>query len=71
MNDPRAQATFKPSGYYNLCIFIIIQDYYELPKRTLRTNGKNCQFFEANKFRDVQILYQDKGSMDMTFNAFK
>ena len=32
MNDPRVQAMFKRSRHNNLSIFIISQDYYELPK---------------------------------------
>ena len=32
MNDPRVQALFKTSRHYNLSIFIISQDYYELPQ---------------------------------------
>ena len=39
MNDPRVQAIFKRSRHNNLSIFIISQDYYELPKRTIRANG--------------------------------
>ena len=36
MNDPRVQAMFKRSRHNNLSIFKISQDYYELPKRTIR-----------------------------------
>ena len=32
MNDPRVQAMFKRSRHNNLSIFLISQDYYELPK---------------------------------------
>ena len=32
MNDPRVQAMFKRSRHNNLSIFIISQDYYELPE---------------------------------------
>ena len=32
MNDPLVQAMCKRSGHNNLSIFIISQDYYELPK---------------------------------------
>ena len=31
MNDPQVQAMFKRSRYNNLSIFLINQDYYELP----------------------------------------
>ena len=35
MDDPRVQAMFKRSRHNNLSIFIISQDYYELPKKQL------------------------------------
>ena len=71
MNDPRVQAMFKRSSHINLSIFIISQDYYELPKRTIRANGNNYHIFKPNNFRDVQNLYQDKTSRDMTLKGFK
>ena len=71
MNDPRVQAMFKRSRHINLSIFIISQDYYELPKKTIRANGNIYHIFKPNIFRDVQTLYQDEGSMDMTLNEFK
>ena len=71
MNDPRVQAMFKRSRHNNLSIFIISQDYYELPKRTTRANGNVYHNFKPNNFRAVQNLYQDKASMDMTLNEFK
>ena len=71
MNDPRVQAMFKKSRPNNLSIFIISQDDYELPKRTIRANGNIYHIFKPNNFRDAQNLYQDKASMDMTLNEFK
>ena len=71
MNDPRVQAMFKRSRHNNLFNFIISQDYYELPNRTIRANGNIYHIFKPNSFRDVQNLYQDKTSMDMTLNEFK
>ena len=71
LNDPRVQAMFKRSRHNNLSSFIISQDYYELPKRTIRANGNIYQIFKPNSFRDVQNLYQDKTSMDMTLDEFK
>ena len=71
MNDPRVEAMFKRSGHNNLYILIISQEYYELPKRTIRANGNIYHIFKPNKFRDVQNLYQDKASMDMTLSEFK
>ena len=71
MDDPRVQAMFKQSRHNNLSIFIISQDYYELPKRTIRANGNIYQIFKPNVFRDVLNLYLDKSCMDMTLNEFK
>ena len=62
---------FKRGRYNNLSIFIICQDYYELPKRTIRANGNIYHIFKASNLRDVQNLYQDKTSMEMTLNEFK
>ena len=45
MNDPRVQAMFKRSRHNNLSIFIMSQDYYELPKKTIRANGKIYHIF--------------------------
>ena len=50
---------------------MISQDYYELPKRTIRANGNIYHIFKPKNFRDVQNLYQDKASMDKTLNEFK
>ena len=71
MDDPRVQAMFKRSRHSALSIFIISQDYYELSKKTIRCNGNIYHIFKPNNFRDVQNLYQDKASMDMTLNEFK
>ena len=71
INNEKIQAMFKRGRHNNLSIFIISQDYYELPKRTIRANGNIYHIFKPNNFRDVQNLYQDKASMDMTLNEFK
>ena len=61
---------FERSRHNNLSIFIISQDYYELPKRTIRNNGNIYHIFKPNNFRDDKNLYQGKASMDMTLNEF-
>ena len=71
MIDPRVQAMFRRSRHNNLSIFIISQDYYELPRRTIRANGNIYHIFKPKNFRDVLNLYQDKNSMDLTLNEFK
>ena len=62
MNDRRVQAMFKRSRHNILSIFVISQDFYELPKKTLRANGNIYHIIKPNKFRDVQNLYHDKAS---------
>ena len=54
-----------------MSIFIISQDQYELPKRSIRANGNIYHIFKPNNFRDVQNFYQDRASMDMTPNEFR
>ena len=68
MNDPRVQVRFKRSRHSNLSIFIISQDYYKLPKRTIRANDNIYHIFKPNNFLDVRNIYQDKASMDMTLD---
>ena len=62
---------FKRGRHNNLSIFIIRQDYYELPKRTIRCNGNVFHSFKPKKYLDVRNIYQDKASMDMTLDEFK
>ena len=71
MNDPRVQAMFKRSRHNNLSFFIISQDYYELPKRTIRADGNIYHIFKPNNFRDVLNIYRDKSFMDMNLNEFE
>ena len=71
INNDKIQAMFKRGRHNNLSIFIISQDYYELPKRTIRANGNIYHIFKPNKFRDVPTLYQGKASVDMTINEPK
>ena len=62
---------FKRSRHNNLSIFIISQDYNELPKKTIRANGNIYHIFKPNIFLDVRNIYQDKVSMEMTLDEFK
>ena len=62
---------FKRGRHNSLSFFIISEEYYEPPKRTTRANGNISHLFKPNNFRDVQNLYQDKASLDMTLNEFK
>ena len=69
--NEKIQAMFKRGRHNNLSIFIICQDYYELPKKTIRANGNIFHLFKPNKYLDVRNIFQDKASMDMTLNEFK
>ena len=71
INSYKIKAMFKRGRHNNLSIFIISQDYYELPKRTIRYNGNILHLFKPNKYLDVRNIYQNKASMDMTLNDFK
>ena len=71
MNNPRVQAMFKRSRHNNLSIFIISQDYYELPKKTIRANGNIYHLFKPNNFSDVCNIYQDKAKTDKTLDEYK
>ena len=70
MKDPRVQAMFKRSGHNNLSIFIVSQEYYKIPKRSIRANGSIFHIFRPKNFRDVQRLSQDKVPMAITLNEF-
>ena len=71
INNDKIQAMFKRGRHNNLSIFTISQDYYELPKRTIRENGNIFHLFKTNNYLDVRNIYQDKASMDMTLDEFK
>ena len=71
INNDKIQAIFKRGRHNNLTIFIISQDYYELPKKRIRANGNIFHIFKPNNFLDVRNIYQDKASMDITLNEFK
>ena len=71
MNDPRVRAMLKRSLHNILSIFIISQDYHELPKKTIRSNGNIYHIFKPNNFLNVRNIYQDKVSMDMTLDEYK
>ena len=71
MNDPRVQATFKRSRHNDLTIFLISQDYYELPKKTIRARENVYHIFKPNNFLDFRNFYQDKASMDRTSDEFE
>ena len=46
----KIQAMFKRGRHNKLSIFIISQDYYELPKKTIRANGNIYHKFKPKNF---------------------
>ena len=62
---------FKRGRHNKKSTLTISQDYYELPKRTIRANGNIYHIFKPDNYRDVQNLYQNKASMDMTLSEIK
>ena len=59
-------------GRHNiLSIISLREDFYELPKKAVRANGNFYHIFKLNDYGDVQNLYQDKPSMDVTLDEFK
>ena len=71
INNDKIHAIFKRGRHNILYLFIISQDYYELPKRTIRANGNINHIFKPNIFSDVRNIYQNKASMDMTLDEVK
>ena len=71
INNDKIQAMFKRGRHNNLSIFIISQDYYELPKKTIRANGNIFHLFKTNNYLDVRNIYQDKASMDLILDEIK
>ena len=56
MDDPRVQAMYKRFRHNNVSIFRISQNYYELPKMTIRANGNIYHIFQPNNFRSSKSL---------------
>ena len=47
-DDQRVLAIFKHSIRNKTSIFLISQDFYELPKKTIRANGNKYHIFKPN-----------------------
>ena len=60
MNDSKVQVMFKRSRHNNLSILIISEVFYEIPKRTIRSNGNIYHKFKPNNFRVVQNIFREK-----------
>ena len=57
INYPRVQAMFKRSRHNNLSIFIISQDYHELPKKTIRAIGNIYHIFKPKKTSSTFVIF--------------
>ena len=66
MCDPRVQAMFNRNRHNNVSIFMISQEYYEQLSKLIRANRNTYQIIKTNNFKEVQNIYQDKASKDMT-----
>ena len=60
MNDSRVQTSLKRSRHIRFYIFIFSQDYYQLPEKTIRANGKMYHIFKPNSFRDSKNSFNTK-----------
>ena len=70
MNDPRVPAIIKRSRHNNSSLFIICQDYYELPTEKIKAYGNIYHIFKPNIFLDIRNNYQNNASMDLTLDEF-
>ena len=70
-NDPSVQAMFKRFRHNRISNFFISQDYYEVPKRTIRANGNIYHIFRPTNFGDVRNFFEDRVPMDMTPNEYE
>ena len=52
-------------------LFSIRHDYHQLLKRNNRAYENLYHIFKLNNFRDVQNIYQDKASMDISGNKIE
>ena len=68
MNNSRVQAMFKWFRHNSISTFILSQEYYELPKRTIWAEEFIYHVFKQNSFKTYQNFYQDKASMEMTLD---
>ena len=59
-NIPRIQAMFTRSRDINISMFILSQDYYELSKKSIRTNENIYHVFKPNYYSDVKIFVKTK-----------
>ena len=74
MNEKKMTLEIKQCSKHldkKIIFFYLSQDYYELPKRTVRANGGMYHIFKPNSYRDKQHHFQYKISMYMSLQEFK
>ena len=62
---------FFTSGRHNLCYaYYSSQNYFDVPKRTIRMNSNIIILFRQS-LRDVEQIYRDIAGFDMSYDEFK
>ena len=54
----------------NLDIYYLSQSYFDLPKRTIRTNSNRINLFNQT-LKDIEHIYRDVAGYDMNYDEFK
>ena len=53
----------------NLDIYYLSQSYFDLPKRTIRSNSNNINLFNQT-LKDIEHIYRDVAGNDMNYDEF-
>ena len=60
MNAPRVQPVYKRFRHCAMFMFLINHEYYELPKRTIKVDGKIYHKLKPDKLRHIQSSIKTK-----------
>ena len=69
-NQSKAESYYTRGRHNNISSCYISQNYYKLPRQTIRSNA-NCLIIFSLPNKDLQHLYNDFISKDMSFDEFK
>ena len=61
---------FTRGRHENLDVYYISQNYFALPRQSIRNNSDRFILFKQT-LRDVQSMYYDIGAYDMKYDEFK
>ena len=61
---------FTRGSYNDLDVYFLSQSYFDLPKRTIRSNSNIITFFQQT-LKDVEHIYRDFAGFDMSYDEFK